>query len=231
MSIPDPSTQTLDVQPALKPGRVRLPNGDVVAPPDGWVLVPPGDAMLTRRIKEAGPTWTVREKKGNKLFSRGVWAPQATVAKLQAQVQAAKATPEYAARLASDAQRRQREQDAYIRDFAYAVRQFLKFAPQHSQLEANLAAAITTHATPVGSGTVARTERIPLPDRARAAVIAWLRHQTTDYDQRHIARIQGERRAVRRALADQSVTLLAAYRRGETVDAETCPLQRALRQA
>jgi hypothetical protein len=41
---------------------------------------------------------------------------------------------------------------------------------------------VTTHAAPVGSGTVARTERIPIERRAEAAVIAWMRHQTTAYD-------------------------------------------------
>jgi len=38
------------------------------------------------------------------------------------------------------------------------------------------------HATPVGSGTVARTKRIPVEQRAEAAVIARMRHQTTGHD-------------------------------------------------
>lgn len=54
------------------------------------------------------------------------------------------------------------------------------------------------HAVPVGSGTVARTQLIPLEQRAEAAVIAWMRHQTTAYDRMSIARIKGERREVRR---------------------------------
>ncbi|MEZ6128720.1 MAG: DUF2293 domain-containing protein [Planctomycetaceae bacterium] len=45
-----------------------------------------------------------------------------------------------------------------------------------------MATAITAHATPVGSGTVARTQRIPVEQRAESAVIAWMRHQTTAYD-------------------------------------------------
>jgi Fe-S cluster biosynthesis and repair protein YggX len=47
---------------------------------------------------------------------------------------------------------------------------------------------VTAHATPVGSGTVARTERIPLEQRAESAVIAWMRHQTTAYDSMKIAK-------------------------------------------
>jgi tryptophan-rich sensory protein len=50
-------------------------------------------------------------------------------------------------------------------------------------LVAFLADAVTQHATPVGSGTVARTECIPTHERAEAAVIAWMRHHTTAYDE------------------------------------------------
>jgi len=49
--------------------------------------------------------------------------------------------------------------------------------------------AVSQHATPVGSGTVARTERIPIQQRAESAVIAWMRHQTTAYDNMKIARV------------------------------------------
>jgi hypothetical protein len=87
---------------------------------------------------------------------------------------------------------------------------------------------VAEHATPVGSGTVARTRRVPLGRRAEAAVIAWLRHQTTVYDAMTIPRVKGQRREVRRLLAAQSRSLLDAYRMGKGVDAATCPLQRAL---
>ena len=86
---------------------------------------------------------------------------------------------------------------------------------------------MTKHATPVGSGTVARTERIPVEERAEAAVIAWMRHQTTAYDDMSIARIKGERRRVRRMLAERSKSLLDAYRRSAAAPA-ACPLRRAL---
>ena len=57
--------------------------------------------------------------------------------------------------------------------------------------------------------------------RAEAAVIAWMRHQTTAYDQMAIPRLKGKRREVRRLLARQSQLLLDAYRRGKLVDAAT----------
>src|SRR5204862_8117627 len=97
----------------------------------------------------------------------------------------------------------------------------------HADLASRMARAITDHATPVGSGTVARTKRIPVEERADAAVIAWMRHQTTGYDSMPIPRVKGKRRKVRRMLARRSKELLSQYRRGEPVS-EECPLQRAL---
>ncbi|MFM7138513.1 MAG: DUF2293 domain-containing protein, partial [Planctomycetota bacterium] len=58
-------------------------------------------------------------------------------------------------------------------------------------------------------------------------VIAWMRHQTTGYDSMKIARVKGQRREVRRMLAQRSKEILGAYRRGEPV-AAGCPLARAL---
>jgi hypothetical protein len=75
---------------------------------------------------------------------------------------------------------------------------------------------------------VARTERIPIEQRAESAVIAWMRHQTTAYDDLKIARVKGKRREVRRELAEQSRLLLNDYRRGHSVDKTRCPLRKAL---
>ena len=82
-------------------------------------------------------------------------------------------------------------------------------------------------AVPVGSGTVARTKRIPIERRAEAAVIAWMRHQTTGYDSMIIPRIKGKRREVRRMLAERSKELLRQCRKGEAAQAN-CPLKKAL---
>jgi hypothetical protein len=90
-----------------------------------------------------------------------------------------------------------------------------------------MAEAVTLHAVPVGSGTVARTTMIPLEERAAKAVIAWMRHRTTAYDSMRIARIKGQRRQVRRMLAQRSVELLRAYRDGGAIGLD-CPLQGAL---
>ena len=104
---------------------------------------------------------------------------------------------------------------------------FLAFHPNHAALANKLARAVTDHATPVGSGTVARTKRIPVEQRAEAAVIAWMRHQTTGYDGMVIPRVKGKRREVRRMLARRSQELLSRYRREDSGE-DGCPLRKAL---
>ena len=170
----------------------------------------------------------MQEKRGRKTFSQGVWAPSDRVAAIRADLEAERATESYAKRRIADVKRRETKQSEYVEDFHAAVVQFLAFTPSYAELADRLAVAVTTHATPVGSGTVARTARIPIEQRAESAVIAWMRHQTTGYDDMHIARIKGERREVRRQLAEQSRRLLSAYRSGQPTNAATCPLQRAL---
>jgi hypothetical protein len=215
---------SLTVAPTPDPRRVRAPDGSLLTPPAGWALLPPGDAGLTRRVKAAGPSWTVVEKVGRKLFSRGVWAPEAHIQAARAGLEAERATPAYAKRRAADVARREREQSEYEVEFANAVLRFLRFAPTFSALGKRLAVAVTAHAVPVGSGTVARTERIPLERRAEAAVIAWLRHQTTAYDSMRIARVKGARREVRRELAEVSRSLLDVHRRDVPHAPPSCTL-------
>lgn len=197
--------------------------------PAGWALLPPGDAALSRRIKADGPTWTMVEMKGRKRFSRGIWAPAERITALRAALQAERADPAYERQLAAGRLRRAREEQAYAGEFRAAVLAFLGFHPRYTRDAAQLADLIAAHATPVGSGTVARTERIPLEQRAEAATIAWLRHQTTGYDTMVIPRVRGRRREVRRLLAQRSHHLLRQYRAGADLDPTLCPLQVALR--
>ncbi|MBX9681387.1 MAG: DUF2293 domain-containing protein [Gemmataceae bacterium] len=213
-------------RPGPTPNTVRNAAGQTLTPPLGWILLPPGDAALTRRVKAAGEFWLVQEKKGRKLFSHGVWAPAATIERVKQELAAERATEGFAKRKAADADRRVRKQVDYVENFTSAVRSFLGFHATHADLADRLAIAVSEHATPVGSGTVARTQRIPIEQRAEAAVIAWMRHQTTAYDSMVIARIKGKRREVRRMLAQRSKELLSRYRRGEPA-AEDCPLRRA----
>jgi len=218
---------TTTFTPGPTPNTVKAVDGKVLTVPDGWVLLPPGDAALTRRVKTAGEHWVVQEKKGRKVFSRGVWAPATTIERIQAELEAERSTESFAKRKEADAKRREKAQEIYVEDFTGAVVSFLAFHPSHADLAQRLAKMVADHATPVGSGTVARTKRIPVEQRAEAAVIAWMRHQTTAYDSMTIGRVKGKRREVRRMLAQRSKELLARYRRGE-MNGEECPLARAL---
>lgn len=213
--------------PGPTPRSVKASSGEVREVPDDWELLPPGDALLTRRVKAAGLHWVVQEKRGRKLFSRGVWANASTITKLRAECEQERGTETYVKRKAADAKRREKVQAEYVEDFEGAVFSYLAFHSSHTLIARQMAKAITEHATPVGSGTVARTTRIPIEQRAEAAVIAWMRHQTTGYDSMKIARVKGERREVRRILAQRSKQLLNNYRMGIAIDAD-CPLKLAL---
>lgn len=203
-------------------------HGRAVSPPTGWVCVPPGDPGLTRRVKAAGPSWTIVEKVGRKLFSHGVWAPAANVRAAREALEEERSDPAYARRLEQAARRRQEQQEEYVEDFRAAILRFLRFSVRYGAYARALADAVTEHATPVGSGTVARSKRIPLPRRAEAAVIAWMRHQTTAYDDMDIARVKGERRRVRASLAEISRAVLDLHRGDEVHAPMACPLCKAI---
>lgn len=217
-----------EMRPGPTERQVKTQSGQVVDVPADWVLLPPGDAALSRRVKQAGPCWKVAEKRGRKVFSRGIWAPAETIETLRAALETERANPAHAKKREAARKRREQDQARYVEEFEAEVVAFLGFSPRHRELARRLAIAIAARATEVGSGTVGRTKRIPVEQRAEAATIAWLRHHTTSYDTMSIPRVKGMRREVRRQLAAQSRRILARYRAGETVDPENCPLERGL---
>src|SRR4051794_14984915 len=85
---------------------VRAADGTVLAAPEGWILLPPGDAGLTRRVKAAGDFWVVQEKVGRRTFSRGVWAASATIDRVRAELEAERSTEGYARKQAAATRRR-----------------------------------------------------------------------------------------------------------------------------
>ena len=206
------------------------PDGNILAVPANWGLLPPGDAALSRRIKQDGPTWTMIEVKGRKRFSKGIWAPAERIETLRAKLLVERQDPSYQRKLDSGRKRRAAEQEVYAEDFRGAVIACLDFHPIHADKAEAMSRLIADHAVPVGSGTVARTERIPIDQRAAAAVIAWMRHQTTGYDRMHIPLVKGKRREVRRLLAQRSIQLLKLYRQGHAIDEANCPLMQALKK-
>ena len=222
--------QTLVVRSALNKQHryVVITDGTRVDIPTNWELLPPGDAAITKELKKIGPTWTAQQKKGRKTFSDGVWAAQDNIAQAKSTIKLKRSTPEYTKKRTSELKRREVKQTKYVDEFHNAVLMYLSFHSCHKVLAEQMAELITTHATPVGSGTVARTETIPIEQRAAAAVTAWMRHQTTEYDRMRIKRVQGERREVRKELAKETRELLSTYRKGLPIDEQRCPLFQAI---
>lgn len=215
---------TLILAPTPDPRVFVAPDGKRVSPPSDWACLPPGDAAVTRRVKQAGPSWAVIEKRGRKAFSKGLWAPRAHIESARLAIAAMRSTDSYAKKRVTDVARRQRAQADYVTTFHDEVVSFLRFSREWHPLGLAMAKMVATHATPVGSGTVARTQRIPVAERAEAAVIAWMRHQTTAYDNMAIPRIRGKRREVRRALAEVSRAVLDLHRRDVPHGVAACPL-------
>ena len=220
--------EALTLGPTADPLVFLAPDGRALSPPADWACLPPGDAGLTRRVKAAGDWWQVVERRGRKVFSKGLWAPAVHIEAARAALIRERSTEAYARRRVADAVRRERDQAAYVDSFAGEVEAFLRFSARWQPLAKALVERVTAHATPVGSGTVARTERIPVHERAEAAVIAWMRHQTSAYDRMKIARVKGLRREIRRELAQISRALLDLHRRPEDHPATACPLCAAI---
>ncbi len=223
------SNEALILAPTSEPAVFLALDGTKRRAPLGWGCLPPGDAGLTRRVKALGPSWAIIEKRGRKAFSKGLWAPRENIEAAKVALEAERNTPAYAKKQASAAARRGHEQASYVVSFEVEILQFLRFALRFESMARLVARQVTEHATPVGSGTVARTKRIPIERRAESAVIAWMRHQTTAYDSMKIARIKGERREVRRELATISRALLDLHRRDVPHAESACPLCAALR--
>ncbi len=198
-------------------GKLVNAAGEVVVPPLGWQFLKAGDAGLTRRVRAMGLIWRVEQQMGRRVISRGIWAPREHIESARQAIEAQRATPTYQRKMTLAKERREKKQETYVGDFHSAVIAYLQFHPRYADLAEKIALLVTEHATPVGSGTVARTQRIPIAQRAEKAVIAWMRHHTTAYDEMQIAHVKGERRRVRKLLAEQSVRVLYRYRQGADV--------------
>lgn len=215
------------VCPGKSDQSVTTLDGEALIPPDTWIFLKAGDAPLTRLVKQRTITWQVQFKRGKRTMNKGIWADQQVIIAAQQELAAKRESPAYQKKRETELKRKAKKHQEYVDEFYKETAQFLNFHPKYSKQAELLAQQVTELATPIGSGTVARTKRIPLPKRVEAAVIAWLRHATTRYDTMSIARIKGERRRVRRELAKQSLQLLENYRSGGEIHSD-CPLQKAL---
>src|ERR1700758_3746442 len=111
MTIPNTFT------PGPTPNTVRAADGKILTVPQGWILLPPGDAALTRRVKATGDHWVVAEKKGRKIFPRGIWASAATIERIRLELEAERSTESFVKKKVADARRREKIQAEYVEDF------------------------------------------------------------------------------------------------------------------
>src|SRR3954463_13321331 len=100
--------------PGPTPNTVRAADGTILTAPEGWALLPPGDAGLTRRVKAAGDHWVVQEKVGRRTFSRGVWAASATIDRIRGELEAERSTEGHARKREAAARRREEAQAEYV---------------------------------------------------------------------------------------------------------------------
>lgn len=157
------------------PKSLWTPSGPVSVP-DNYDFLPSGDAALTRAVKKAGAAVPLYEvfKRVSKRYPprrRGIWAPASLIAAERERL-AALRTEAHKAKLQRERERRQ-ERD--IREFAESIRLRFPACP------ADEALAIAQHACEVGSGRVGRSSTAA--DPVRAAVVAHIRHEHTDYDE------------------------------------------------
>ncbi|MDP2292173.1 MAG: DUF2293 domain-containing protein [Actinomycetota bacterium] len=165
--------------------------GDLVQP-DGWELLPAGDAFLTRQVKAAGDHWVVFRPKGRGQHRRqlGVLAPVEAIA--AAREAAAATASRRETQRESSSRQRERAETAYRAEFEDAVRQWLAFAPKHQVLADEIARGAADRAAVVGSGRVGRTKMLTLDERAALAARAFIRHRHTDYEDRLFSLELGE---------------------------------------
>ena len=151
--------------------------------PDGWELLPAGDAFLTRRVKAAGAYWLAWKPRSRGRGHRralGVFAPLDAI---EAARSAAEATATKRARSRErGAESRARAEDRYRDELAAAIVAFLDFGRAHADLAEQIASGASERAAEVGSGRVGRTRTIDLQTRAELAARAYIRHQHTEYE-------------------------------------------------
>ncbi|MGD9645796.1 MAG: DUF2293 domain-containing protein [Pirellulales bacterium] len=169
-------------------------------------FLPSGDAAITRRAKQYSQRWAVvvRWSTARKRFERqGLLVEPQAIGRAEDQ-----------SRDDADARKRQRERGAaqrqrddkaYLRRFAAAIRQHYPGCPPQEEF------AIARHACERNSGRVGRKQAArELNERAlRSAVIAHVRHVHTSYDE--LVRQSNDRRTARDEVRELVAAIVAAW--------------------
>lgn len=147
---------------------------------DHLVFLPSGDAALTRRAKKHSSlsAVVVRFSRARKRYERqGILVQEAALA--QAEEECLSDEDLRARRRQQDALRRQEEDEELVERMAERIRQLFPGCP------APEAQAIARHTAVRGSGRVGRSGagRALDEEALRLAVVAFIRHNHTDYDE------------------------------------------------
>lgn len=182
--VPDLAGLQLEVY-ASREGGVWHPEHGALEAPEGWELLPAGDAFVTRRVKAAGLYWSLwypRDRGHRHRRLVGLLAP--AVAITQARAKAVETEERRAGRRAQGAAYRARKEAGYVEQLTEAVVAFLAFAPHYAELARDIAGEAAGRAGEVGSRRVGRTRTLSLEQRAALAARALIRHRYTDYEDR-----------------------------------------------
>jgi len=177
----DLTTLHLDVY-MTRNGPWNPDHGEIVIPED-WEFLASGDAFVTRRVKAADVFWVAWRPRGRNRQHRrrlGLWAPKETITAAEAEATAT--ADQRSKRREQGARSREKQEAAYLIEFADAIRRFLAFAPEHSGLADEIAKKAAVRAGEVGSGRVGRTRMVSLDERAALAGRALIRHRYTSYE-------------------------------------------------
>lgn len=187
--VPELASLSLEVY-ASHDGGVWHPEHGAVEAPEGWELLPAGDAFVTRRVKAAGPYWSLwRPRDRSHRYRRlvGLLAPAAAIAR--ARSEALETAERRTGRRARGAEYRARQEVDYRAELAEAMVAFLDFDPRYAELAQRIASEAAGRAAEVGSGRVGRTRTLSLEERAALAARALIRHRYTDYEDRLVAEV------------------------------------------
>jgi hypothetical protein len=215
----EPSAEVLVVyQPrGEEQGDVWHPAYGTMDLPDGWAFLPRGDAFLTRHVKK-GVHWVLkgrRNRKGGYTPVLGVYAPEAAI---EAAIAAASDTEQKRRRQRrSSIEQRVRAEERYRLEFEKACREFLHFTPEYQRLAEEIARGVSEWACQVGSGRVARTSKLAIPQKVELAVRAYIRHRDTRYESKlppFFAEDEEEYRFVKAQAHDEVDRFLASHRCG-----------------
>ncbi|QZT38099.1 DUF2293 domain-containing protein [Halosquirtibacter xylanolyticus] len=201
--------------------------GQEVSVPPQWVFLPAGDAGVTRAITKHKNYIRVKVLRGRRAISKGIWAPEALILEAKQRMEAMRSSESYQKQNLQRGIRRDQKQEVFKGALESAIKDKLSFHLCYKELEFKLAKAIADHSAPIGSGTVARSSRLTMEQKAERAINGWVRHHLTPYDQLKIARVKGARSMARKIMIEKGNEVLDIYRIGQERPSP-CPIQKSL---